>query len=90
MSATVYILLSVIEAVLLVLVLAIALIRIRVRLDGIAAGLATLASALGGIEKDLVLIGVAVPRINAPLEDIVAALPGIAEKAETVAGNSGA
>ncbi len=85
MSTELFVILSVVEAVLLVVVLAIALIRIRQRLNAIAASIDTFGSGLGGIEKDLVLIGLAVPRINKPLTEIVAALPGIAEKAETVA-----
>ena len=44
----------------------------------------TLGSSLGGIENDLREIRGAVPRINDPLSAIVAALPGIAEKAELV------
>jgi len=85
MSTTAYTALSVGEAALLVLVLAVALLRVRVRLTAIGAGLATLASALGGVEQDLQLIGVAVPPINDPLTDIAGALPGIAAMAETVA-----
>ena len=85
MSTGLYVLLSVVEAVLLVVVLALALIRIRQRLDEIATGLGTLGSALGGIEKDLGLIGVVAPKINGPLSVIVGALPGIAHKAEAVA-----
>ena len=86
MSTELLIILSVVEAVLLVVVLALALIRITQRLEEIAGGLTTLGSALAGSEQDLVLIGLAVPRINDPLSEIVAALPGIAEKAEAVAG----
>ena len=85
MSTELLIILSVVEAILLVVVLAIALVLIRRRLNTIAAGLATLGSALGGVEKDLVLIGLAVPRINQPLSEIIEVLPGIAEKAEAVA-----
>lgn len=85
MSTTAYIALSVGEAVLLVLVLAIALIQVRRRLDGIAAGLTTLGSALGNIETNIHLIGIAVPLINTPLSAIVGALPHIASKAERVA-----
>lgn len=85
MSTDAYIALSLAEAGLLVLVLAIALIRIRQHLDAIAAGLSTLGGALGGIEGDLQLIGIAVPPINEPLTAIAGALPGIANKAEQVA-----
>jgi len=85
MSTSLYILLSVVEAVLLVVVLALALIRITQRLNEIATGLEALGSSLGGVEQDLARIGVVAPKINAPLKAIVGALPGIAEKAETVA-----
>ncbi|MGI8749540.1 MAG: hypothetical protein ACR2J6_03170 [Thermoleophilaceae bacterium] len=85
MSTATYILLSVAEAVVLVVVLALALIRISQRLNEIASGLQALGSALGGVEKNLALIGVVAPKINGPLSDIVDALPGIAAKAETVA-----
>lgn len=85
MSTDTYIILSVVEAALLVAILAVALIRIRQRLEAIAAALGTLGGALASIEKDLLLIRVAVPTINRPLEAIVGALPGIAEKAEIVA-----
>lgn len=85
MSTEVYVLLSVVEAVLLVVVLALALIRISQRLNEIADGLRALGSALGGVEEDLALIGVVAPEMNGPLSEIVDALPGIAEKAEIVA-----
>jgi hypothetical protein len=86
MSTDAYIALSVLEAVLLVAVLAVALIQVRRRLENIAGGLETLGGALASIERDhLSLIGPAVAKINDPLSAIVGALPGIAEKAETVA-----
>ncbi|MGI8623692.1 MAG: hypothetical protein ACR2NB_09460 [Solirubrobacteraceae bacterium] len=85
MSTDLYVIVSVVEVLLLVVVLAVALIRVRDRLNAIASGVATLGSVLGGVEKDLQLIGVAVPKINEPLSGIVGALPGIAAKAETVA-----
>ena len=76
---------SVLEAVLLILVLALALIKIRVRLTAIARSLAALAEGVGAVEQDLRLIAVAVPQVNAPLHDIVGALPAIAQMAETLA-----
>lgn len=85
MSEATLILLTVVEAVVLVLVLAVALLRIRRRLVNIAEALGTLGSALGGIEGRLALIRPAAAKINAPLRAIVGALPGIAEKAEIVA-----
>ena len=85
MSTELFIIVSVVEAALLVVVLAIALIRISQKLTSIASDLTTLGSALGGVEKDLGLIGVVAPKINGPLSVIVGALPGIAHKAEAVA-----
>jgi len=82
------IVLSVIEAVLLVLVLAVALTLVRRRLEHINSSLAALASVLSGIETELRAVGPAVGKINAPFEAIVGALPGIAEKAESVARRS--
>jgi hypothetical protein len=75
----------VVEAVLLVLVLAIALILIRLRLRAIAARLASLAQGVSTVSSHLGLIAPTVPKINAPLKDIVEALPAIAEMAETLA-----
>ncbi len=51
MSTNAYIILSVVEAVLLVLVLAVALVAIRRRLDAIAAGLTALGSALAASRR---------------------------------------
>jgi hypothetical protein len=77
--------LSVVEAVLLVVVLAIALILVRLRLRMIAARLAALAQGVSTVSSHLGLIYPTVPKINAPLREIVAALPPIAEMAETLA-----
>jgi hypothetical protein len=82
MSTNTYIALSVAEGVALVVILMIALTRIRERLVAIASGLATLASALSGVERDLKQLDTAVPQINRPLQAIAGALPEIAEKAE--------
>ena len=85
MSTSLLILLSVVEALALVAVLAVALVRIRIRLLDVAALLTTLAELVGSVERDLRLIAPTVPKVNAPLRDIVAALPSIAGMAETVA-----
>jgi hypothetical protein len=84
MSTTTLTVLSLVEAVLLVLVLAVALIQIRVRLTRIAGRLAALAQTVSTISVHLGLIAPTAPKINAPLKDIVAALPRIAEMAETL------
>jgi uncharacterized membrane protein len=77
--------LSVLEAVILVFVLAVALIQVRIRLRAIADLLATLLQGVLVVEEHLRLIAPTVPQVNAPLKDIVGALPAIAEMAETVA-----
>jgi hypothetical protein len=86
MSRTLLIVLSVGEAVVLVAVLGIALKRIQIRLTRIGEGLGTLGSALAGVETGhLRPLGQCVRDINAKLEVILGALPGIAAKAAIVA-----
>ncbi len=86
MSTTLLILLSVVEAALLVVVLAVALTRIRQRLERISEGLGTLGNALAGVESGhLRPLGAAVAAINKQFEIILSALPGIAAKAAIVA-----
>ncbi|MDQ3850133.1 MAG: hypothetical protein M3296_05920 [Actinomycetota bacterium] len=85
MSTTVLILLSGLEAVILVVVLAIALIRIRIRLTTISEGLVTLSRALATVEMaHLSPLQGAVTAINERLSTIVSVLPGIAKKAALV------
>ena len=68
------------------LVLAGALIVVRRRLESISQGLATLASALEGVEAEhLRPLEGAVKAINAQFDIILGALPGIARKAAIVA-----
>ena len=79
-------LLSVVLAVVVVAVLALALIEVRRRLVRISAGLATLASALKGVEAEhLRPLEGAVKAINAQFDVILSALPGIGRKAAVVA-----
>ena len=87
MSTThVLVLLSVVLAACVVLVLAVALIGIRRGLKRISEGLATLASALEGVESEhLRPLEGAVTAINAQFDIILGALPGIASKAAVVA-----
>jgi hypothetical protein len=87
MSSThVLILLSVVLAAGVVVVLAVALIGVRMGLARISAGLATLASALEGVEAEhLRPLAGAVTAINAQFDVILGALPGIARKAAVVA-----
>ena len=78
--------LSVVLTAGVVLVLAVALIEVRRGLARISAGLATLASALQGVESQhLRPLEGAVTAINAQFDIILGALPGIARKAAIVA-----
>jgi hypothetical protein len=86
MSTDAYILLSVVLAVVVIAVLAVALILIRRGLVAISEGLATLATALSGVEAEhLRPLEPAVKAINAQFEIILGALPGIGRKAAIVA-----
>ncbi|HEX7626078.1 MAG TPA: hypothetical protein VF379_03410 [Gaiellaceae bacterium] len=78
--------LSVVLAAVVVVVLAAALIEIRNGLAAISEGLATLGSALTGVESEhLRPLEGAVKAINAQFDIILSALPGIASKAAVVA-----
>ena len=86
MSTDMYILLSVLLAVVVIAVLAFALIRVRQGLTAISQGLTTLSGALSGVEAEhLRPLEPAVKAINAQFETILSALPGIARKAAVVA-----
>jgi hypothetical protein len=86
MSTDAYILLSVLLGLLVVVVLAVALLEVRRGLTAISEGLATLGSALSGVEAEhLRPLEGAVKAINAQFEVILGALPGIARKAAMVA-----
>jgi hypothetical protein len=86
MSTDAYIVLSVVLAVVVIAVLAVALILVRRRLDAISEGLATLTSALSGVEAEhLRPLEPAVKAINAQFDVILGALPGIGRKAAIVA-----
>ena len=81
-----HVLLAIILAVVVVAVLALALIEIRRRLLSISSGLATLGSALEGVEAEhLRPLEGAVKAINAQFDVILGAMPGIAGKAAIVA-----
>jgi hypothetical protein len=83
---TTLIILSLVLAVVIVVVLAAALILIRRGLESISGNLATLASALAGVESEhLRPLEPAVKAINEQFEVIVGAFPGIARKAAVVA-----
>jgi hypothetical protein len=86
MSHDTYVVLSVLLAALVVVVLALALIEIRRGLTRISEGLATLNTALNGVEQEhLRPLEPAVKAINAQFEIILGALPGIGRKAAVVA-----
>ena len=86
MSTDTYILLSVLLAVVVIAVLAFALIRVRQGLEAISQDLASLASALDGVEGEhLRPLEPAVKAINAQFDIILGALPGIGHKAAIVA-----
>ena len=89
MSTTTLYILSVAEAVVLVVVLALALIDIRRRLLDIAKGLGTLGDALTTVEEEhLRPLRPAVEAINAQFDGIIALMPGVAKKAAIVAKHS--
>ena len=78
--------LTVLLAVVVIAVLAVALIMIQRGLASISQGLATLASALEGVEAEhLRPLEPAVKAINAQFDIILGALPGIGRKAAIVA-----
>jgi hypothetical protein len=78
--------LSVLLALLVIAVLAGALIRIRQGLQNISEGLATLGTALEGVEAEhLRPLEPAVKAINEQFDIILGALPGIGRKAAIVA-----
>ena len=81
-----HVVLAIILGAVVVAVLALALIEIRRRLLSISAGLATLGSALEGVEAEhLRPLEPAVKAINAQFDVIVGALPEIGRKAAIVA-----
>jgi hypothetical protein len=80
------VLLAVLLAIVVVAVLALALVEIRRRLVKINDGLATLGTALAGVEAEhLRPLEGAVKAINAQFDIILGALPEIARKAAIVA-----
>jgi hypothetical protein len=86
MSTTLLIVLSVAEAVVLVVVLALALIEIRRRLESIATDLGELGAALTSVEGEhLRPLRPAVEAINAQFVGIIGLMPSVAKKAAIVA-----
>jgi hypothetical protein len=88
-STELLIVLSVVEAAVLVAVLALALIEIRRRLGEIAEGLETLGIALTSVESEhLRPLRPAVEAINRQFDGIVALMPQVAKKAAIVAAQT--
>lgn len=86
MSTTTLYILSVAEAVVLVVVLALALVEIRRRLLDIAKGLSTLGEALATVEEEhLRPLRPAVEAINAQFDGIIGLMPSVAKKAAIIA-----
>jgi hypothetical protein len=86
MSTSLLIVLSVAEAVVLVVVLALALIEIRRRLSSIASDLSDLGEALTTVEGEhLRLLRPAVEAINAQFDGIIGLMPSVAAKAAIIA-----
>ena len=86
MSTSLLIVLSVAEAVVLVVVLALALIEIRRRLTSIANDLVELGAALTTVEEEhLRPLRPAVEAINAQFVGIIGLMPSVARKAAIVA-----
>ena len=86
MSTSLLIVLSVAEAVVLVVVLALALIEIRRRLNSIAKDLGDLGDALTTVEAEhLRPLRPAVEAINSQFEGIIGLMPSVAKKAAIVA-----
>jgi hypothetical protein len=86
MSTSLLIVLSVAEAVVLIVVLALALIEIRRRLTDIAGDLGDLGAALTTVEAEhLRPLRPAVEAINAQFEGIIGLMPSVAKKAAIVA-----
>jgi hypothetical protein len=86
MSTSLLIVLSVAEAIVLVVVLALALIEIRRRLESIATDLGELGTALTSVEAEhLRPLRPAVEAINAQFDGIISLMPSVAKKAAIVA-----
>ena len=86
MSTSLLMVLSVAEAVVLVVVLAMALIEIRRRLSSIASDLDDLGAALTGVEEEhLRPLRPAVEAINVQFDGIIGLMPSVAAKAAIIA-----
>lgn len=78
--------LSVLEILALVVVLAIFLVLITNRLRSIADTLAQVAFGVRAVEVQVRNVGPSLQRVNSILRDMTNALPGVAGKAEQLAG----
>jgi hypothetical protein len=82
MSETIFILLTVVEAVALVVVLAVYLVLLSRGLRSIASVLASVNWGVRAVERQLSAVPPAVRDANWALEEIAATLPRLAEKVE--------
>lgn len=85
-TETLLTILTLVEIVALVAVLALFLHLLARRLRAIAQKLAMLGGEVSGIEKDLGILKVGAPVINARLNAIVDVLGGVAQRAERLPG----
>ncbi|MDQ3629681.1 MAG: hypothetical protein M3417_00080 [Actinomycetota bacterium] len=85
MSTELLIVLSVVEILALVVVLALSLMAVAATARSIAEHLAVLKTDLQEVDRHIGAIEPTAAEINGPLDEIVEALPLIAEKAEAIA-----
>lgn len=85
MSTELLIVLSVVEIVALVAVLALSLLAVAATARSIAENLAVLKADLQEVDRHIGAIEPGAAEINRPLDEIVEALPLIADKAEAIA-----
>lgn len=88
MSTTLLVVFTVVEIVALVVVLALYLVVVAHHVRSIADTLAKITFGVRAVEQQVGVVGPGVTKVNQTLEEIAAALPGIAAKAETVANRS--
>ena len=88
MDATLQIALTAVEIVLLVVVLALFLILLITQLRSLAAGLGRVNTTVRALEGRLGELGAAAGKVNASLDELARDLPGVAQKAENLAGRT--
>lgn len=86
MDATLHIVLTAVEIVALVAVLAIFLLVLTGQLRSLAGGLGRVNAIVQALEGRLAELGRAAGEVNATLDELAGDLPGVAQKAESLAG----